>query len=136
MKINLEQEYGFLKEKKEPEQDLSKIPGQPGYDYPIFHEVPHTGFGCHNVPYAPGMYADPEAHCQAYHVCDEHYKLSSFLCTNGTLFSQKLFTCDHWYNVDCSEAVHYYNLNLDPEHNPYFPKKKEVEKEAQLLKYY
>lgn len=34
-------------------------------------------------------------------------------------FSQKLFTCDHWYNVDCNEATHYYRLNADPDTNPY-----------------
>jgi hypothetical protein len=51
-------------EKEEPKQDLSKIPGIPGHDYPIYHEVPETSFDCHNVPATPGMYANVETGCQ------------------------------------------------------------------------
>jgi hypothetical protein len=40
-----EQVYEQPKEKKD-EQDFSKIPGTPGVDYPIYHEVPHTSFSC------------------------------------------------------------------------------------------
>lgn len=74
---------------------------------------------------------------QGYHVCNdglEGPQGSKFLCTNGTLFSQKLFTCDHWYNVDCGEAQHYYQLNVDPEENPYTKDqlKKNRELEQQL----
>lgn len=32
----------------EEEQNLHKIPGVPGYDYPVYHEVPHTSFTCSN----------------------------------------------------------------------------------------
>lgn len=46
------------------------------------------------------------------------------MCTNGTLYNQKEFTCDWWYNVKCEEAINYYSLNADPEHNPFTPKKK------------
>lgn len=64
---------------------------------------------------------------QAYHVCHdgrEGHQGASFLCTNGTIYNQKEFTCDWWYNVKCEEATSYYHLNADPEHNPYTPKKK------------
>lgn len=84
---------------KEEEQDLHKIPGVPGHDYPVYHEVPHTSFSCGNVPAVPGMYANVETGCQAYHVCHdgrEGHQGASFLCTNGTIFSQKEFTCDWW----------------------------------------
>lgn len=51
-------------EKEEEKQDFSKIPGIPGHDYPIYHEVPETSFDCHNVPAIPGMYANVETGCQ------------------------------------------------------------------------
>ncbi|XP_075163208.1 uncharacterized protein LOC142235839 [Haematobia irritans] len=117
---------------KEEKQDLNKIPGVPGVDYPIYHEVPNTSFSCAHVPAVPGMYANLETGCQAYHVCHdgrEGHQGASFLCTNGTIFNQKEFACDWWYNVKCEEAANYYHLNADPEHNPYTPKKKLIEQE-------
>ena len=55
-----------------------------------------------------GYYADPEAECQAFHICtsDAEGGLAkySFLCPNGTIFNQEYFICDWWFNVDCSEA--------------------------------
>lgn len=50
--------------KDESHQDLSKVPGTPGVDYPIYHVVPETSFHCKDVPYAPGMYANVETGCQ------------------------------------------------------------------------
>lgn len=44
------------KEKEEEKQDFSKIPGIPGHDYPIYHEVPETNFDCNHVPAIPGEY--------------------------------------------------------------------------------
>ena len=42
--------------------------------------------------------------CQGYHVCLASQfapgiadRKMSFLCPNGTVFSQALFTCDWWY---------------------------------------
>ena len=29
----------------------------------------------------------------------------SFLCPNGTIFNQEVFTCDWWFNVDCGAAA-------------------------------
>ncbi|XP_047103050.1 uncharacterized protein LOC124721936 [Schistocerca piceifrons] len=112
---------------REQQQDFSKIPGVPGVDYPIYHSVPPTSFHCGNVPFAPGMYANVETGCQAYHVCHdgrEGEQGAAFLCTNGTLFNQKEFACDWWYNVDCASAPSFYSLNLDPLKNPYVPKPK------------
>jgi hypothetical protein len=45
-------------------QDLSKVPGRAGVDYPIFHSVPPTNFHCGNVPAVPGIYANVETGCQ------------------------------------------------------------------------
>lgn len=52
------------KKSKKDEQDLSKIPGIPGVDYPVYHSVPPTSFSCNHVPYLPGMYANVETGCQ------------------------------------------------------------------------
>ncbi|XP_063374849.1 uncharacterized protein LOC134662521 [Cydia amplana] len=126
-----------LREHEKP-QDLRNVPGVPGVDYPVYHEVPETGFSCAHVPVHPGMYANVETGCQAYHVCHdgrEGHQGASFLCTNGTLFDQEKFACDWWYNVDCGQAIAHYKLNADPRKNPYVPKPKheeELEHEAPL----
>jgi len=90
------------------------IPGVPGDDYPIFAEVPETSFLCDGQADG-GYYADPEAECQAFHICanDGSAGLTkySFLCPNGTLFQQQYFVCDWWFNVDCSTAEEFYSLN-------------------------
>ncbi|XP_059469302.1 uncharacterized protein LOC132193017 [Neocloeon triangulifer] len=113
------------KRRDREEQDLTKIPGVPGVDYPLFRSVPPTHFDCSTVPAHPGMYANVETGCQAYHVCHdgrEGRQGAAFLCPNGTLFNQKEFACDWWYNVDCPSSITLYSLNLDPAKNPYFPK--------------
>merc|ERR1711892_1524228 len=90
------------------------IPGTPGEDYPIFSEVPETSFLCDGQADG-GYYADPEAECQAFHICanDGSAGLTkySFLCPNGTLFQQQYFVCDWWFNLDCSTAEELYSLN-------------------------
>merc|ERR1712008_258411 len=44
------------------------IPGVPGEDYPIYAEVPETGFAC-DGQVDGGYYADGEAECQVFHIC-------------------------------------------------------------------
>merc|ERR1719237_1749947 len=101
-------------EEVDPIEALSEaIPGSPGEDYPIYATPPETSFGCDG--YIEGYYADPEAECQAFHICgsDGNGGLTkySFLCPNGTLFNQQYFVCDWWFNVDCSTAEDFYFLN-------------------------
>merc|ERR1711988_430001 len=90
------------------------IPGVPGEDYPIYAEVPESGFTC-DGQVDGGYYADPEAECQVFHICtaDGAGGLAqySFLCPNGTIFNQNYFICDWWFNFDCSEAEGLYSLN-------------------------
>jgi len=90
------------------------IPGIPGEDYPIYASVPESSFSC-DGQVDGGYYADPEAECQAFHICagDGSGGLTkySFLCPNGTLFQQQYFVCDWWFNVDCSTAEDFYSLN-------------------------
>ena len=96
-------------EEVDPVEALGEvIPGVPGEDYPIYAEVPETAFGCEGQVDG-GYYADPEAECQAFHICtaDGAGGLAkySFLCPNGTLFNQQYFICDWWFNVDCSQVL-------------------------------
>jgi len=92
------------------------VPGIPGEDYPIYAEVPETGFAC-DGQVDGGYYADPEAECQVFHICtaDGQGGLAkySFLCPNGTVFNQNYFICDWWFNFDCAEAENLYSLNDD-----------------------
>merc|ERR1711937_743368 len=92
----------------------SSIPGVPGEDYPIYAEVPESGFSC-DGQVDGGYYADPEAQCQVFHICtaDGAGGLAqySFLCPNGTVFNQNYFICDWWFNFDCAEAEGLYSLN-------------------------
>merc|ERR1712083_1268907 len=92
----------------------NSIPGVPGEDYPIYAEVPESGFSCEGQVDG-GYYADPEAECQAFHICTadgaEGLAKYSFLCPNGTLFNQNYFICDWWFNFDCSTAEDLYSLN-------------------------
>ena len=77
------------------------IPGEPGQDYPILSTVPQTSFDCQGKVFG-GFYADPETDCQAYHVCLQEAEDPallfpiSFLCPNGTIFQQEIFTCEWW----------------------------------------
>merc|ERR1712156_124501 len=90
------------------------IPGVPGEDYPIYAEVPETGFTCEGQVDG-GYYADGEAECQVFHICtaDGAGGLAkySFLCPNGTIFNQNYFICDWWFNFDCAEAEGLFSLN-------------------------
>ena len=107
---------GYASDASDPALDAlaSNIPGVPGEDYPIFAEVPESGFTC-DGQVDGGYYSDPEAECQAFHICtaDGAGGLAkySFLCPNGTLFNQNYFICDWWFNFDCSTAEDLYSLN-------------------------
>merc|ERR1711913_109693 len=61
----------------------NSIPGVPGEDYPIYAEVPESGFTCDGQVDGGGGLAK-----------------YSFLCPNGTLFNQNYFICDWWFNFD------------------------------------
>lgn len=50
-----------------------------------------------------------------FHVCDS-ILVSSFLCPVGSLFSQKLLTCDWWNKVDCSTTQKFYTINKNLYH--------------------
>lgn len=102
----------------------SHLAGRPGTDYPILSVVPYTDFYCEDQPY-PGFFADMETRCQAWHYCDIDGRQASFLCPNGTQFSQSVFICDWWFNVKCELSPKLYSINARlyqrPKFNPTKP---------------
>ncbi|KAK7602639.1 hypothetical protein V9T40_006613 [Parthenolecanium corni] len=102
---------GFLSPSVREYLELGKsIPGRPGTDYPVLSVVPYTDFYCEDQPY-PGFFADMETRCQAWHYCDIDGRQASFLCPNGTQFSQAVFICDWWFNVKCELSPKLYAIN-------------------------
>ncbi|CAK9816489.1 unnamed protein product [Anthophora plagiata] len=85
-------------------------PGRAGTDYPVLGKVPYTNFYCDDQPY-PGFFADVETRCQAWHYCDIDGRQATFLCPNGTQFSQAVFVCDWWFNVRCELSPKLYAIN-------------------------
>lgn len=57
---------------------------QPGVDFPIYSDIPATGFACSSVHQA-GYYADLKARCQVFRRCDLENVLTSYLCPNMTV---------------------------------------------------
>uniref|UniRef100_A0ABD2WTM1 Chitin-binding type-2 domain-containing protein n=1 Tax=Trichogramma kaykai TaxID=54128 RepID=A0ABD2WTM1_9HYME len=84
--------------------------GRPGTDYPVLGKVPYTEFYCDEQAY-PGFFADVETRCQAWHYCDIDGRQATFLCPNGTQFSQAVFVCDWWFNVRCELSPKLYAIN-------------------------
>ncbi|XP_065372340.1 uncharacterized protein LOC135964163 [Calliphora vicina] len=89
--------------------DFSAIPGVPGVDYPIYSQVPQTNFDCAQQA-LPGYYSDIEAQCQVFHICALN-RTYSFLCPNGTIFSQEVLVCIWWNQYDCASAPSLYANN-------------------------
>jgi len=89
------------------------IRGEPDEDYPILHDIPKTSFKC-SAQSRAGYYGDPEARCQVFHICQKpDDRMDSFLCPNGTIFSQKNFVCVWWWQYDCSQTERDYELNAN-----------------------
>ncbi|KAG7210017.1 hypothetical protein KM043_011597 [Ampulex compressa] len=94
-------------------QAMAQVDGYtPGVDYPIYNSVPFgLTFTCGGK--LPGYYADPEARCQVWHWCLPSGRQYSFLCPNGTVFSQTARVCDWWFKVDCNDSPRLYGINDD-----------------------
>ncbi|EDV42664.2 uncharacterized protein Dana_GF18106, isoform B [Drosophila ananassae] len=95
---------------KGPNKHPGPSTGRPGIDYPNYAEIPKTSFECTQQRYK-GFFGDPETNCQVWHYCDLNGGKASFLCPNGTIFSQIALTCDWWFNVKCSTTPQLYVLN-------------------------
>jgi hypothetical protein len=88
------------------------IPGEPLVDYPIYGEPPaRSSFQCQAQSCPGGYYADQDSQCQVFHVCQNDGRMDTFLCPNGTIFSQQHFVCVWWWQVDCSLSRSFYSLN-------------------------
>lgn len=87
------------------------LPGEPGIDYPTLASLPRTSFACSKQSCSGGYYADTESRCQAFHVCQSDGRMDSFLCANGTVFSQQSLVCVWWWQADCKDAPNYYKNN-------------------------
>ncbi|XP_065339154.1 uncharacterized protein LOC135938981 [Cloeon dipterum] len=96
--------------KKKAKKSGKGAPGRPGVDYPTYRTIPQTNFDCATQRYK-GFFADPDTQCQVWHYCDLNGGQASFLCPNGTIFSQVLLTCDWWFNVRCNSSLQAYVLN-------------------------
>ncbi|CAL4190493.1 unnamed protein product, partial [Meganyctiphanes norvegica] len=97
--------------------------GTAGMDYPAYSRIPYTTFSC-KTGYPAGIYADVDAGCQVWHICEADGRQHSFLCPNGTIFNQQLLTCDWWYNVHCEYSLNFLDKSpsLDvfkPSHNDF-----------------
>ncbi|XP_008214451.1 homeobox protein 2-like [Nasonia vitripennis] len=86
------------------------VPGLPGRDYPNLTSIPETSFTCAGKT-PGGYYADVETRCQVFHVCSTNGAKSSFLCPSGSVFNQRHFVCDWWYDFICEQAPKLYALN-------------------------
>ncbi|XP_043590626.1 uncharacterized protein LOC122571221 [Bombus pyrosoma] len=84
--------------------------GKANVDYPAYSSIPRTNFNCKEQRYK-GFFGDPDTGCQVWHYCDLNGGKSSFLCPNGTIFSQVALTCDWWFNVKCETTTQLYVLN-------------------------
>ncbi|XP_076172598.1 uncharacterized protein LOC143149266 [Ptiloglossa arizonensis] len=84
--------------------------GEANVDYPAYSSIPFTNFSCKQQRYK-GFFGDPDTGCQVWHYCDLNGGKSSFLCPNGTIFSQVALTCDWWFNVKCETTTQLYVLN-------------------------
>ncbi|XP_046819771.1 uncharacterized protein LOC124424564 isoform X1 [Vespa crabro] len=101
-------QYDRYKDKQDHSDIRMNVPGEPGTDYPAYTTLPQTGFSCEGR--SRGYYADEVAGCQVFHVCHD-ILISSFLCPIGSIFSQKLLTCDWWSKVDCSTTRKFIEIN-------------------------
>lgn len=71
--------------------------------------MPQTNFDCAQQA-LPGYYSDIEAQCQVFHICALN-RTYSFLCPNGTIFSQEVLVCIWWNQYDCASAPSLYANN-------------------------
>lgn len=86
--------------------------GGSGGQFPPTPPIPETSFSCEEQDY-PGYYADIEANCEIFHICQEDGRHDSFLCPNTTLFNQQYLVCDWPTNVDCAASADFFSVNAE-----------------------
>ncbi|CAG0887365.1 unnamed protein product [Cyprideis torosa] len=89
-----------------PQSPLAKLHSR---SPPLYNSIPSTSFSCDTR--SAGYYADMEAQCQVYHLCDPNGRMYSYLCPNMTAFHQQMMVCDHWHRVECQTSEEFYAIN-------------------------
>merc|ERR1711935_10478 len=77
---------------------------------PFNFRIPKTSFSCKGR--APGYYADMEAQCKVYHMCNSRGGGRGFLCPQGTKFAQRTMVCDFEKKVKCNDASNFFHRNV------------------------
>ncbi|KOX73522.1 hypothetical protein WN51_01295 [Melipona quadrifasciata] len=103
-------QYDPYEEKTDLSDIRRNVPGDPVTNLIIYILFGSLVFLCNILSHC--YYADEVAGCQVFHVCHD-VLVSSFLCPIGSVFSQKLLTCDWWTKVDCSASNKYIDVNRD-----------------------
>ncbi|XP_022248737.1 uncharacterized protein LOC111087196 [Limulus polyphemus] len=85
------------------------IPLNGGFLYNREVPLQFNHFRCENYD-LPGHYADIEAGCQVFHLCDVEKRHTVFMCPPGTLFNQPLQACDWAYRVRCASSARFFKF--------------------------
>ncbi|XP_022160444.1 uncharacterized protein LOC111026634 isoform X1 [Myzus persicae] len=71
-----------------------------------YNTIQLMSFGCGK----PGrIYADPETHCQAFHLCHYNGFKETFVCPQGTRYDPSVQECRFWYTTHCLNAQRLFN---------------------------
>lgn len=54
-----------------------------------------------------------ELSLQLWHYCNHDGLVESFLCPNGTIYSQERRVCEWYYDVDCERSNKFIDVNKD-----------------------
>ena len=50
---------------------------------------------------------------QAWHYCSQEGLVQTWLCPNGTIYSQEQRVCQWYYDVDCQATSQFHEINRD-----------------------
>lgn len=105
--------YDYYDYEEEPSSSLSRtrraVPVK-AVVLPVNHkgDIPTTSFTCQDK-LAGGVYADPEADCELFHICVPigKGKLLDYglMCEDGTAFNQETGTCDEKDTFSCPRSL-------------------------------
>ena len=97
--LHLSQSCRLRFTRKALERNVRRGGSQRGARSNNFNETPFSCAG----RMEGGYYGDLEAGCQVFHLCTRDGKgglaKKSFSCPRGTLFQQKYFVCDWYFNI-------------------------------------
>ena len=59
------------------------------------------------------MWALINGSIKVWHYCSQDGLVESFLCPNGTIYSQERRVCEWYYDVDCKTTNQFLDINKD-----------------------